>query len=355
MTVVSTAPELIDTSELAVTLPRYAQVVQYSECQFFGVSRPVTQSPTGACLTIWTKPERDSVTRYLAEAQIEIEQVVNYPLSARWIASEEHPYRWRSVAKFGKLIEAGTKATDTILAGAVINTATDPGIIGPLATIVTDESEVHIFHPDTDVEIHPSDVSISGGQVTILVPRCRTVREAFADNPAQGLDYADLNNFESDADVRRVYNDPSTQATLNWPHGQSCPSCTAATATGCISIIDGRIGALDVMRATFSAGAWTRSSNGACGCVKPDRLFLNYRAGLIQPIDQQVAETVVRLAHAKMPRQPCGCGPIAQMWTDDHDSPDGVTLTSPFGFGLGAWTAWRWANTYALRRGGVLR
>lgn len=354
MTVVPTADAFIPTSDLAVTLPRYAQIIRYSECQFFGVSRPETQSPTGACLTIWTKPERDSVLRYLAEAQIEIERVVNYPLSARWIENEELPYKWRNVARWGKVIEAGVRATTTISAGAVINTATDPGVIGPVATTVTDESEIHVFHPGTDVEIHPSSVTISAGNVTIEVPRCRTVKEDFADNPAQGLDYTDLNNFENTVDVVRVYNDPSTQATLNWPHGRTCPNCTAATADGCISIVDGEVGTLDVLEARYSAGAWARTASGFCSCIRPERLFINYRAGLIQPIDQQVAETVVRLAHAKMPRQPCGCDPVALMWRRDHEQPEGVRLASPFGFSVGAWTAWRWANTYALRRGGVL-
>lgn len=355
MTVVPTATELIDTSDLAVTLPLYAHIIRYNECQLFGVNAPPVGG--GDCERIWTKPERDMVTRYLAEAQIEIERVVNYPLSARWIANEEHPYQWRSVAKFGKVIEAGIKATDTISAGETINTATDPGIVGPVVTTVTDESEIHIFHPGTDVEIHPSSVSISGGAVTILIPRCRTVRETFADNPETGLGYADLNNFESEVDVRRVYNDPSAHATLNWPHGRTCPNCTAATADGCVSIVNGEIGAVDVMEANRSAGAWARSCGNACSCVRPERLFINYRAGLVQPIDAQVGDTIVRLAHSKMPQEPCACDIVSHVWMRDREKPEALTaarLNCPFGVNEGAWIAWRFAQTYRLVRGGVL-
>lgn len=355
MTVIPTASELIDTSDLAVPLPRYAQIIRYEECPFFGVNNRGIDNRD--CDRIFTKPERDMVIRYLAEAQLEIERVTNFPLSARWIENEELPYQWRSVARWGKVVEAGVKATTTISASETIDTSTDPGVVGPVATTVTDESEIHIFHPGTDVEIHPSQITISGGNVTILVPRCRTVKEDFADNPRTGLDYGDLNNFESEVDVKRVYNDGSTQATLNWPHGKSCPNCTEATANGCISVIDGEVGTLDVLEATYSSGAWARSCGQCCACVEPSRLFVNYRAGLVQPIDQHVADTVVRLAHSKMPQEPCACDVVSNIWQRDREQPEVSTaerLQCPFGINNGAWIAWRFAQTYRLVRGGVL-
>lgn len=355
MTVVPTTEELIPTSDFAVTLPRYAQIIRYAECQFFGVNSPETAGRD--CERIWTKPERDMVTRYLAEAQTEIERVVNYPLSPRWVTNEEHPYSWRTTASYGKIIASGVRAETTISASEAINTATDPGIVGPVATTVTDEDEIKIFHPGTDVEIHPSSITISGGFVTIEVPRCRTVRETFADNTTQGLDYNDLNNFESTCDVKRVYNDDSTNAVLTWPHGnQCCINCAAETDTACMSIIDAEIGAFDVLRATYSGGEWARSTCTFCR-AQPERLHLNYQAGLAQPIDNQVADTVVRLAHSKMPQAPCGCDIVSDVWARDRNVPEALTAeraNNPFGMNDGAWIAWRFAQTFRLVRGGVL-
>lgn len=355
MTVVPTSEELIPTSDFAVTLPRYAQIIRYAECQFFGVNSPETAGRD--CERIWTKPERDMVARYLAEAQVEIEQVVNYPLTARWVTNEEHPYTWRVTASFGKVLAAGARGETDIVLAQAINTGTDPGVIGPVATTVTDESEIKIFHPGTDVEIHPSAITIAGGFVTIEVPRCRTVRETFADNPETGLVYADLNNFESTADIKRVFNDESTNAVLTWPHGdQCCATCAATTATACMSIIDAEIGAFDVLRATYSAATWSRSTCTLCR-TKPTRAHLNYRAGLVQPINQQVADTVVRLAHSKMPMKPCACDIVADVWARDRNVPAQLTaarVNNPFGINEGAWIAWQFAQTFALRRGGVL-
>ena len=203
MTVVPAASALIDTSAMAVTLPEYARIVQYSECEFFGVN--FDTNPTDLCPTIWTKPQRDMVTRYLKEAQEEIEQQVKYFLRARWLdAGEVHNWKFPMKTTWGKIIAGGIKGTTAISAGAAVNHAADPAIVGPIVTAVTDENEIHVFHPGTDVEIHPSAISISGGSVTITIPRCRMVTEAVSDNPSNGISYTNLANFESTVDVSRV-------------------------------------------------------------------------------------------------------------------------------------------------------
>jgi len=343
--------------DLAVSLPRYAAIVNYSECAFFGVNHDTSGR---FCRNIWTKPERDQVAKYLAEAQDEIEQVVGYPLAPRWIADEQRPYGCPTMlADWGKIIEAGVEATANVSLGALVDHAADPAVVGPVATTVTDEDEIRVYHPGSDVEIIPSAISIAAGFVTIDIPRCRMVTEAEADNAETGLDYTALANFEATVDVKRVYNDPSTHSTLVYPHscsGSICDcSCDEYTKTGCIYIRNASLGTVDVLPATYSGGEWTATGTSCCS-REPELVRLNYRAGLTT-LTRQAEDTIVRLAHAKMPKEPCGCDPLKQMWDRDRKVPDLLTrerINCPFGMSDGAWIAWRFSQSMRLVRGGVV-
>lgn len=353
VTIVPTATDLLDTTDIAVPLPRYAQLIRYSECEFFGVN--FNTDPTDLCGTIWTKPQRDMVARYLMEAQEEIEQEVNFPLVVRWIEDDEQDYSESVLARWGRVIEAGVRGETTIEAGSAVAHATDPAVVGPVATTVTDVDEIRVFHPGTDIEIHPSSVTISGGNVTVEIPRCRLVTEAAADNPSNGLDYTDLSNFESTVDVKRIYNDASENATLVWPAGTTscCSSCSSTTRDACMVIVDGEIGRILAQLATYSSGSWSRSTLSACFCCAPERVRLNYRAGL-DPTTRQAEDAVIRLAHSKMPQAPCGCDVASRVWKRDRNIPSVLTaerINCPFGLSDGAWIAWRFAQSMKLVRG----
>ena len=86
MAIVPTEAQL-RAEDSAVTLPRYAQLIYYTECSFFGVR---TDTTPARCRSIWVKTERDLIRKYLAEAQEELEQVIGYPLAPTWIADEQH-------------------------------------------------------------------------------------------------------------------------------------------------------------------------------------------------------------------------------------------------------------------------
>jgi hypothetical protein len=356
MTIVPAASSLIDTSTMAVTLPRYAQLIRYSECEFFGVN--FNTDPTDLCGTIWTKPQRDMVTRYLKEAQEEIEQQTRYFLRPRWLdEGETHAWTFPMKTTWGKVIAGGVKGETTISSGAAVNHAADPAIVGPIATTVTDTGEIHVFHPGTDVEIHPSAISISGGNVTITIPRCRMVTEAASDNPSNGLTYTNLANFESTVDVKRIFNDDSTNALLVWPEGQNCcAGCSETTQTACITVRQGNIGEIGVFAANFSSSVWSRCSAvscGLCGCSVPDKARLYYYSGM-NPTTRQAEDAVIRLAHSKMPQAPCGCDVASRVWQRDREIPKAMTrerANNPFGLSDGAWTAWRFASSLKLIRG----
>lgn len=357
MAIVPTVSELVDTGALAVTLPLYAQAIGYDECAFFGVVR---QDPPAVHSNkpLWIKSERDQVAHFLAEAQAEIEEVVNFPLSPRWITDENHAYANPVVAEWGKVIEAGVEASSDISLGEAVDYTSDPAQIGPVATTVTETDEIKVYHPGTDVEIHPSSVSISGGNVTILIPRCRLLTE---DGQSEGgIGYTDTGAgsgyFEQTVDVKRVYNDDSTNAKLIWTgrNTSSCASCSNTEKDACMVIVDSVRGEFKVRRASYSSGTWTHTN--LCGCSYPDRMELNYRAGL-QTLTGRARDSIIRLAHSKMPHSPCNCDPANWMWERDRVVPEPITrerLNCPFGITEGAWIAWTFARSMQILRGSIL-
>jgi hypothetical protein len=343
-----------------VTLALYQKVINYPECAFFGVNMS-GETTRGRCRIV-LKSDRDQIQDALAEAQQEIEQVTGFPLQPKWFASEQHQYgpiapglrfrKWQVapvvMTKKSKVIEIGVEAETTISAGEVVDHTNDPAVIGPVATAVTDEDEIHIFHPGTDIEIDPSSVTISGGNVTIEAPRCRMVLASLADNPSQGLDYTDLSNFESTVDVKRVYNDSSQEVTV--VHPKRC-NCTEDTQSGCIYVDDYEIGILEVSR--------NNGTSCNCNCI-PEFVRINYRAGLNNvgdQVEQQVRDMVIRLAHSKMPYEPCGCDLGANMWRRDRNIPATLTrerVNCPFGLSDGAWFAWQQANAIKVWRASAI-
>jgi len=216
MTIVPAATDLLSNVN-AVSLPRYAQVIGYSECLFFGVVR--TDDPVHSNRPLWTKPERDQTAYYLAEAQDEIENIIGYPLAARWFANEQRTYRFPVFSRWNRVIEAGVRVEADILAGAAVDHGADPATV-TVATTVTDTDEIKVYHPGADVELHPSAITVDGVNAVIEIPRCRMVKEADASDTA-GLSYTDTTPagpFLQTVDVKRIYNDPATNATLVWPH-----------------------------------------------------------------------------------------------------------------------------------------
>lgn len=355
---------LIAEEESAVKLARYAQILGLSEDQFFGLNNATTVKET--CHPIWTLDERQRIARYLKEAQTEIEQVTHYPLSPRWFTDEFHYYGYPVHASWGKIVSAGFRNSSVISSGVAVSYATDPCVI-VVATTITDEDEIAVYHPGTTVEIYPSAITISGGNATIQIPRARMVKLASQDNDETGLTYSDVppsasSPFEATVDVKRVYNDTSTQGGLVWHHRESgtcdctcdwcCATCSDYTENACIYIRNPEIGTLDLLSATFEDLVWT-STCPVCYCAPPDTVRLNYKAGLT-PITEQVEAMIIRLAHSKMPQSPCGCGVANEYWTRDRNTPEFMSfdrLRCPFGNSDGAYFAWKQANVLRTQIG----
>lgn len=345
-----------------ISLARYAYLTGYSECAINGVNYGA--ETYGECDNpIWTRYERDTVLYYLGEAQQEIESVTRYPLCPTYYAGEEHDYTFPFHTDWKKVLALGVRATeDVALAETVAYGADDlPATIGPV-TYDGDIAEVRLFYPGSEREIEILSTERTGDQLTIYVPRCRLVAPSQFNTPSGGLDYTVLDNFLETVDVKRVYTDASDHGSLVWLHQSTlacstcgCLSCEEHTETACLLLHSGKTGAVGALQATYTSAAWTASCN-RCFHRYPDKVRANYLAGL-SPINAQAENAVLRLAHAKMPEEVCGCGVLKSLWTRDTRIPDVLTSereNCPFGMSDGAWTAWKFANALATRTMSVI-
>lgn len=343
----------------AVSMVRYAERIGYNECAFFGV-RPL--ETTGyACREIWTKPERDLAEWALREAQEELEAELNYPIVPRWIAGEWDPARTPFLVRWGHVLEVGVLDDALISAAETVNylqggppaVLTDPALVGPIDPGDCDPAEMHLFHVNTDLEVLPSAVAVDAvtGEVTFSVPWCRLVAPALQDNPPEGWRYADVLTWGApEVDVRCLSTDPSTQAVFRCE--DPCNICASTEVTGCLSVRNSVLGVMAAQRADYVGTSWVRRSL----CCPPMGVSVNYKAGLAAP-SRQAEDALIRLAHSKMPEEPCGCDVTQRLWKRDRNVPQVLTrerANCPFGISEGSWIAWRFAQTMRLVRGGVL-
>jgi hypothetical protein len=333
----------------AVPLPRYAQIIGLDECSFFGVRKADTEE--GTCDALWTHENRKEILRNLAQAQAEIEGVLRYPLSPRWVKDENVPYRRFLTTNWGKIIEFGVRAEETVQDNlAATDDASDPLVFGPVGTTVTDPNEIVIYHHGTSLQIHPSGIDIAAGKVTIEIPRCRLVAPAYLQE--ESIDYDDLAKFASVVDVKRVYNDPGKHGELYWLRTEG--EIHMDTQPIYANVSNHEIGSAEICPASYSSDSFRVQT--PLHKTPPSGVNLTYCAGL-KEIPLVLEDAVVRLAHSRMPAEPCSCEAAHRVWERDRFIPDFVPterLNCPFGTSDGAWFAWKVANKNRLVRAGIL-
>lgn len=353
MTIVPMSSGLVNETS-TLSLARYAAIIGINECGLWGVNDGSAQG----CATIWSLSQRKMVARYLAEAQHEIENLIKYKLGIQWVVEKKRDWKCPANTEWGYVVDAGVKATANIALGSTLDITSDPAVVGPIATTVTDINEIVIYHPGTTIPIIPSNIVIGGGFVAIEIPFCRLVSQSFSDNPDAGWDIADVATWgEATVDVVRVYNDPSTAIVLTTNHkcnlACSAQGCTGYTADACMFITDPTVGEFQSFPATYSSGVWRRTGLGTC-CNDYESMQLNYRDGI--ELTDVSEDAIVRLAHSKMPVTPCGCDPAKMYWARDRYQPEVLTaerLNNPFGLNDGAFMAYKFALSIALTQGGI--
>lgn len=325
----------------AVSLADYIRAVGYDEAAFWGVF--YAGQELNDCATLWLEVQRLAVADALAQAQLMIENIIGYPLCPRWFTDNQLYCSRNIITRWGQLLIAGQQAITTVSAGAVVNYTLDPATIGPLATTATDASEIHVYLPSTGREVMPSSIVISGGMVTIRIPRIRLVADV--DSPQTGYDFTDLANFTGTVDVKRSTNDPTTTATLLSRE----TACAIDEASACLRIEDARRGFIRISQTGDTAPCPSIWSQYA--------VDLYYKAGLVV-LPTDLKNAIIRLAHTLMPESICNqCDQIHRLWERDTKVSDVLTrerINCPFGLSAGAWFAYKVAQTNKLWRAGSL-
>ena len=358
--------ELDYTPNCAVSLPRYAKIVGYVEASFWGVV--YTNQHWMGCAPLWTEGDRMRVATALGEAQQQIEEVLGYPLCPTWIAGtveEEfrHDNRWvdqqalkagRLLTRYPRIIAPGVRATELVAANAVITHGPKVGVIGPLPTSANSVEEIYVYYPESSRRIIPSRIVLSGGNVTIEVPRFRLVVPNLLNTPEGGIMYENEDAFLDFVDVRRIYNDSTTQAVLVQPgcgNSHCTRGCADCTRSACINVRDSNVGVVDLLPADYDAGTELWKPKTLCS-GRWQIARLNYLAGM-RFLNLEAEAAIVKLAHSKMWGAPCSCDYLVKIWEAHNAVPRVLTrerINCPFGTSEGAWAAYRWAKNLASVR-----
>lgn len=237
--------------------------------------------------------------------------------------------------------------------------------------------------------IEPLQISISGGNVTIIGRRWLVIRPILYEAPTlNALSPLLAGNFVTTLDVyqRMTNGDGNTidtcEATLiyessdcgGWGAGFCIGPLNGSTDPGTVGEVIGRAGIRDrtlglitpgAAAYNVSTGEWRSST--ACACyAEPDRVKLRYLAGY--PLErgamaQKWQQIISILATAELKRRICACRETNERV---HDLQIDVTLQAteteryqvsqrdldcPFGTRHGHITAWKMASNHILRRG----
>lgn len=262
-----------------------------------------------------------------------------------------------------------------------------------IATTVTDTAQIAAYFVAADRwdgsavsdkwRVQPITVTISGGTATITGRRWLLVRPVLLEGlavTATDLDATTDANFASTLAIYQRTTGSAGQATLiydtqPWP-GWCCtgsgdnsadPGATA-TGTARMAINDSRRGIVHYGGATLNAETdeWVST---ACGCyAPPQRLSINYLAG-VPLVNGQMSPTwatiVARLAAAELARPICACESANRelyRWQEDlsrtggnNDAVFGAIsqddLNNPFGPRRGGIYAYRQVTNLKIQRG----
>lgn len=324
----------VNVGSSAIPLCQYPAITGADECGFWGVR--YDGQGNAACGYIWRKYQRDRLMSALAQAQESIENLLNYPLVPKFVEDRQV---WGNpvLTKYARIIDFGRPVSYVIESGIAVDYNTEPATIGPFVIPDSAEpTELVVQHLDGSTVCIES-MEVSGNFVTLYIPRCRLVNPDQADNPKEGWDYNDLDNFASTVNVHWHTVDTTVQAKAVFPN--AC-TCTEDQHEACPQIVHQSVGIVDIRPLTWDDAAQRWKVAHWCG--QPRFVDLYYRAGLLQP-NSTLMNAVVRLAHTKLPAEPCGCEVVNQLWKQDMDRPEFVSFEQarcPFGDSDGAWYAY---------------
>lgn len=330
--------------------------------------------------------------------------------------------RWLTVQLTeGQVRAVGVEAVASISLGAAVVLSDQDGdgyqetfTIGPIATTITDASQIAVYFAaanrfngpnfSSDIgphwQIEPVNISIVGGFVTITGARWLLVpplKYQGLINIGTGLNPTTVGNVVTTLDVYQHYTatDGTTitnaQATIIWethpwwPGGWWCQcGCISpvttyggspfdpaaiAQAAGRVDVHNAQLGIVAAAQAAYDSTTGIFSSLNWDVCTEPDRVTIRYLAGQSLASDGQMQEPyrtiVARLAAAELARPVCACDEASRelyRWQYDLARTSGAAdeaygaisatdLDNPFGTRRGHVYAWRQVKNLRQLRG----
>lgn len=334
--------------ELGVTLDRYAELMRIPINNFNGLNDPSDDDndPNFWCTTVWKQRQRDVLAIYLAQAEEIRRREMSFHMAPKYSGLVDVEYASPIMLEDKWLVKVGKKVTSDIELAKALTLSGGGSINDPVTFTVTvgftDTGELKVFYPDEDVEIHPSNISISGTTATVEIPRARLIDPSLNDNRKDALSYDDDANFLTTVDVKRVYYD-STQGlqivTYDCNGAAQTVSATPIIRNCRLSIID-FMSTSCVVPGCSCGSAWYQSGVHSPGCKYrgiPSRLRIYYVSG--RQSNMSIEIDTIRLAHTLMPYAPADCEPVRQYWQKDVEVKRGAP-TTPYGDANGAIRAW---------------
>jgi hypothetical protein len=319
-------------------LDRYQEIMRLPINAFNGLNQP-EENPQYECSTIWGQSDRDYIAEHLAQSEEMRRRELGYYLAPRYEVCD-FEFGAPLIIDRKYLIQIGTQTTEDVSIGEAltlgVETAPNDPVTVTIATTLTDASEIKVYYPGEDVEIRPSSVSITGGNLNISIPRARLVDPSLNDNREDHLSYYVNANFLTTIDVKRVYYDISTGLSYLWEGWQvSCSSLADTGQVGWHRIRNARLGMIDHRPASYtgsvaSQAVWSH-------CVLPLWVRLRFQSGRRASMATEI-ETV-RLSHTLMPNKPSSCPTVHQYWEEDIYE-DERPIYTPYGSRRGAMRAW---------------
>lgn len=339
--------------KLSLSLDRYQELMRLPIAAFNGLNNPLEVNEY-QCSTIWKQSMRNYLAQFIAMAEEVREKELGFYLGPKCVEDELYDAKANPLILDRKHLIGLGKETFTVIQAASTLVLRDIGtgaIIDPVilvvATTVTDTSEIRIRYPGETEEIHPSKITIAGGNATIYIPRSRLVLPALNDDRELHLQYDDDTNFLTTVDVYRRYLDVTTALTyfyLDTAFAEQTHGAYGKIQNNRLSLVDTYPAVWSGSTPTYESMCWTM-----CGDVW--RLKASYESGI--RYTQQTEIETCRLTHTLMPYSPCDCSPVQQYWQNDR-TPLQEGYTTPYGNTTGALEAWMHDSRTKIGFGGIL-
>jgi hypothetical protein len=297
-------------------------------------------------------------------------------------------------AKYGRIISGGRRAVTLLDTPRITYSDDDSDGLFETATIAvigvtetTDACECKVYFESMDGaeewEVRPArSKTLVAGTLTIVMDSWLLIDPELlavypTDEGFQAVDVSTTANFVANVDVYYEYNDHSlASAVFGWENsslGCLCTDCNGACSDteqdGCMQVRDPKAGIVVPVPATYSDGSWSVTTLSICRA--PDKVEFYYYAGdqsneylrgtSCDPLSDQWAWCIIRLAIARLERPPCSCNRLKNMFDylredlsrslpgSSYFSGDDVR-TNPFGTHRGEHMAWKRVKHHTGRR-----